>query len=320
MSIIRKTLRRLMPAIDFCYLPVAIAIGIFAKPYALASRHMKRSRGIFDRFGVSVIRNHYYAPVVLPTDIRRSLREDRKLDFIDFRIDRQLELISKIGVAAEISEVAEQAINGIRFDPRNVNFGVGDFEIYYSLIRHFKPGKIIEIGSGHSTVIASLAARRNETDGTRTEITAVEPFEQPWLEQLGVDVIRQKVEDLGAGPFEALAENDILFIDSSHVIRPQGDVLFNFFSLLPRLRPGVLVHVHDIFTPFDYPDNWVLEERRLWDEQYLLEAFLAYNDEFEVLLANNYLKNRHFEPLKAVCPHLTPSAQPGSFWLRKKKL
>jgi hypothetical protein len=313
----RNVLRRLFPVVDFCYLPIAIVIALLAKPYSLASRHMTWSRGILDRFGLSILRNHYYGPVVLPTDIRWSLREDRNLDFINFRLDTQLELLSKINILAEISDITEQEINGIRFDPGNGNFGLGDFEIYYSLIRHFKPGKIIEIGSGHSTVIASLAARRNGMDGTETEITAIEPFEQPWLEQLGINVVRQKVEDLGKEPFEALAENDILFIDSSHVIRPQGDVLFNFFSLLPRLQPGVIVHLHDIFTPFDYPDKWVLEERRLWDEQYLLEAFLAYNDEFEVLLANNYMKHKYYEPLKAVCPYLTPSAEPGSFWLRK---
>lgn len=272
---------------------------------------------MLDRFGFSILRNHYYGPVILPADIRRSLRDDRGLDFIDFRFDAQLELLSKIDVSAENSEIAEQEINGIRFDPRNANFGPGDFEVYYSLIRHFRPRKIIEIASGHSTVIASLAARRNAMDGTGTDITAIEPFEQSWLEQLGVNVVRRKVEDVGGEPFETLAENDILFIDSSHVIRPQGDVLFNFFWLLPRLRPGVMVHMHDIFTPFDYPDAWVLEERRLWDEQYLLEAFLAYNAEFDVLLANNCLKHKHYEALQAVCPYLTPAAEPGSFWLRK---
>lgn len=278
MSKFKLAIVRIMPVMDILYLPVAAAVGLLAKPFALMSRHMTRSRGVIDRFGLSIIRHHYYGPVVLPTDIRRSLREDRGLDFIDFRAEQQLELLSNMDFVEEIKDIADREINGLRFNLANNNFGPGDFEIYYSMIRHIKPQRIVEIGAGHSTVIAALAAQFNRRDGIETEIISIEPFEQPWLEQLGVKVLRQKVEEVGMEIFDALTENDILFIDSSHVIRPQGDVLFEFFSLLPRLHPGVIVHLHDIFTPHDYPDEWVLTRRRLWNEQYLLEAFLAYNE------------------------------------------
>lgn len=319
MSKLKAYVRPLIPVVDVLYLPLAVVVGLLAKPYSRLAQHMKWSRNVLDRFGLSIIRHHYYGPIVLPANIRRNLSEDRGLAFIDLAIGEQLALLSNMNFTEELSGLADQEINGVRFDIGNRNFGPGDFDIYYSVIRYVKPRRIVEIGAGHSTVVASVAARRNGLDGTQTEITCIEPFEMPWLPQLGVTVLRAKVEEVAAALFESLSLGDILFIDSSHVIRPQGDVLYEFFSLLPRLQPGVIVHLHDIFTPFDYPAKWVIEERRLWNEQYLLEAFLAYNSNFQVMLANNFLKHAHFDALKSVCPHLTPAAEPGSFWLRRRK-
>jgi hypothetical protein len=118
--------------------------------------------------------------------------------------------------------------------------------------------------------------------------------------------------------FESLASGDILFIDSSHVIRPQGDVLFEYLSILPRLSHGVLVHIHDIFTPKDYLTEWVVNERRLWNEQYLLEAFISMNRGFRVIGALNFLKHHHPDPLGAKLPVLRQELsqrEPGSFWI-----
>src|SRR5690606_29222842 len=99
----------------------------------------------------------------------------------------------------------------------------------------------------------------------------------------GVEVLRKKVEDIPLEYFRQLQPNDVLFIDSSHVIRPQGDVLYEFLELLPDLPSGVFVHIHDIFTPFDYPEDWVKDHVRLWNEQYLLEAFLSFNRDFRIV-------------------------------------
>jgi hypothetical protein len=112
---------------------------------------------------------------------------------------------------------------------------------------------------------------------------------------------------------ESLEANDILFIDSSHVIRQQGDVEHEYLRLLGLLRPGVIIHAHDIFTPRDYPAAWVLEDRGLWNEQYLLEAFLSFNDSFEVLAALNYLSHEHRDALCNACPILVkePGREPG---------
>ena len=116
-----------------------------------------------------------------------------------------------------------------------------------------------------------------------------------------------------------MQSNDILFIDSSHVIRPQGDVLFQYLEILPILNSGVLVHIHDIFTPKDYLDEWVFDYHRLWNEQYLLEAFLTFNQHYRIIGALNYLRHHHFEALASKCPVFArqDNREPGSFWLMK---
>ena len=110
-----------------------------------------------------------------------------------------------------------------------------------------------------------------------------------------------------------------MFIDSSHIIRPQGDVLFEYLQILPLLNKGVYVHIHDIFSPKDYPKEWVLDQVKLWNEQYLLEAFLSNNDSWEVIGSLNLLHSTHFEKLKIVCPFLTRDRDPGSFYIKKIK-
>jgi len=124
------------------------------------------------------------------------------------------------------------------------------------------------------------------------------------------------VEDVELEFFSQLGSGDILFIDSSHTVKIGGDVNYLFLEVLPRLKPGVIVHVHDIFFPFDYRRDWVLDELRFWTEQYLLQTFLSFNSEFEVLISNSYLSHYYSEDLKAAFPRLT-SWGGGSFWMRR---
>ncbi len=138
----------------------------------------------------------------------------------------------------------------------------------------------------------------------------------PWLEQAGAQVLRSKVEDIDRTLFETLSENDILFIDSSHVVRPQGDVLVEYLELLPALQRGVIVHVHDIFSPRDYPEEWVHERVRLWNEQYLLEAFMSFNNTFKIIGALSFLNHFHHDALKSKCPSVSESF-PSSFYMQK---
>ena len=117
--------------------------------------------------------------------------------------------------------------------------------------------------------------------------------------------------------FSQLEANDILFIDSSHVLRPQGDVLFEFLEILPVLKPGVIVHIHDIFTPQDYPHQWVVDDNRLWNEQYLLEAFLSYNNQWKITSALNLLRLHNTEQLKNCSPNATGGKFSGSFYIQR---
>ncbi|MES2493646.1 MAG: class I SAM-dependent methyltransferase [Pseudomonadota bacterium] len=199
-------------------------------------------------------------------------------------------------------------------------FSYGDGEIYYSLVRHFKPKRIIEIGSGSSTQLALAAIKANaeENSADTCALTCVEPYENSWIDDTAATLVRERVEDLDLSLFDQLGAGDFLFIDSSHVIRPHGDVTREFLQILPRLKSGVIVHIHDIFTPRDYPDFWVKQERRLWNEQYLLEAWLSGNPDAEIICALNWLKHNHFNALADACPMLrrNADAEPGSFWMR----
>lgn len=139
----------------------------------------------------------------------------------------------------------------------------------------------------------------------------------PWLEQTGVRVLKRKAEEMSLEFFSELEKGNILFLDSSHIIRPQGDVLYAYLDLLPTPKTGVIVHLHDIFSPKNYLERWLIDEVRFWNEQYLLEAFLTHNNQWEIIGALNNLHHHHYEKLKSIAPFLTPDREPGSFYIRK---
>ncbi len=203
----------------------------------------------------------------------------------------------------------------------NGYFGAGDADVYYSLIRSLKPKRIVEIGSGHSSRLAALALTKNTQDGQPGTLTCVEPYRHPeWLESLGARLIKTPVEKVDPRLFTELVAGDILFIDSSHMVRPQGDVLFEVFSILPLLAPGVLVHIHDIFSPQDYPEEWLVNRMHFWNEQYLVEAFLMFNNAFEVVCGVQYLLAQDAPRLEAALPLLAERRSDigtTSLWLRR---
>ncbi len=145
-------------------------------------------------------------------------------------------------------------------------------------------------------------------------------MQHTWLEKLGVNLIRKKVEDIDISFFNKLSERDILFIDSSHIIKPDGDTIYECLHILPSLNKNVFIHIHDIFTPFNYPDKWVIDKISFWNEQYLIEAFLSYNNEFEILSALNFLYWKSPEQLKSYLKSLNvyPAHEPSSLWLIRK--
>lgn len=301
--------------VSFVY-PAAL---IMWKIRAIGLHHLPLCKKSLLRIGVLPIRDHYYEPLFNPKHLTRPLSEERNLPGIDWNVQEQLALLDSFEWGDELGDIPSTNSGKLEFYMDNGYFTSGDAEYWYQLIRDKKPRQIIEIGSGYSSLMAARAIKRNsEEDLAYTcQHICIEPYETPWLEQIGVEVIRQRVEEVGQDYFSRLGENDILFIDSSHIIRPQGDVVFEYLQLLPSLNEGVIVHVHDIFSPRDYLSQWVENELRLWNEQYLLEAFLTSNRDWKIIGALNHLHHRYYGKLKAKCPFLTREREPASFYLQK---
>lgn len=302
---------------------VSIIAWLFQRPLRMMA-HLKGPEFLtakeLERQGIAIYQHHYYHPFITEDDLARPLDLARNLPGIKLDAAKQIEFICSLLGRDEICEFASAENPDSRFRYDNGLYGYGDADVLYAMIRTFKPKQFIEIGSGQSTKVVRLAIEQNTSDDDQyvCRHICIEPYEQPWLEDFGVEVIREKAEHVDLSLFQSLGANDICFIDSSHIIRPQGDVLFEYLTLLPLLAPGVFVHVHDIFTPADYPKKWVIDRKLLWNEQYLLEAFLSMNQDYEVLIACNWLANRFNSDLKAALPGfaLQQNEQPGSFWIR----
>jgi predicted O-methyltransferase YrrM len=284
-----------------------------------------RNKKLLYNLGVFPIIDHYYDPLFNPKQIKHSLRKDRFLPSINLNIEEQLDVLARFNYNNELISIPEEKSEPNAYYYNNYSFLSGDGEYLYNIVRTFKPRKIVEIGSGFSTLMACKAVEKNkeEKKDYQCQVICVEPYEHPWLEELDVEVNRSLVEDLPLAFFESLEANDILFIDSSHIIKPQGDVLFLFLHVLPVLKPGVIVHIHDIFTPKDYLDDWILVKNRFWNEQYLLEAFLSFNDQYKIIGALNFLRHFYYDELAMTCPVMKNQIErgvdrePGSFWMQR---
>lgn len=315
--------------LDITTLPLAYFSALYMRFFRrmeMKQRVLRRCKHTFLKVGVWPLIDHYYEPMFNPAHLRHSLRDERKLPGLNLNQKEQIHLLEQFDFAHELDvlPISESTSTDMRFYYNNPSYGTGDSEYLYSIIRFFKPQRIIEIGSGFSTLMAIEAVNKNQEEaiesGSQYNCThiCIEPYEMPWLEKTNAIVIRKKLEEVDPDLFLQLKENDILFIDSSHIIRPQGDVLVECMEILPILNTGVLVHFHDIFTPRDYLDEWIFQRTFLWNEQYLLEAFLSFNNTFEVIGAVNYLKHNHYTLLKQKCPMITEGREPGAFWIRRK--
>ena len=297
----------------------------------LVPRRIMRNRRFFplwQEHGYHVTPVHHYQPI----PDTRTLRDDlwcrpSQLVGIDMNEARQLELLatfsSKFKAEYDAFPTTPTPVPHQYYLAQDM-FRSVDAEILYCMIRHFRPRRIIEIGSGFSTYLAAQALCRNQQeDQARCELIAVEPHPNEVL-KAGFPSLTElrttRVQDVPLSEFESLAENDILFIDSSHVATIGSDVQYEYLEIIPRLHKGVLIHAHDIWLPAEYPKDWVLDKCRFWNEQYLLAAFLAFNDSFEVLWASCHMHLCHPEKLKAAFRSYQGNAEvPVSFWLRRTK-
>jgi predicted O-methyltransferase YrrM len=321
---LRKLFAPFFPLVDILLSPFTLlaSLLLFGIRKIRISK-MPVSKAIFKWVGVFPIADHYYEPLFNDTHLKLPLDRDRSLPGINWNEREQLSLLAQFNYQQELSAVPyKKPANALLFFYDNPSLGPADAEYLYCMVRHFKPRRLIEIGSGYSTLMAKHALDKNKSEiiNYACDHICIEPYEMPWLEKAGVEVIRKRVEEVDMSLFTSLGKNDILFIDSSHMVRPQGDVLFNFLEILPSLNAGVIIHVHDIFSPRDYTRKHLVEDVLFWNEQYVLEAFLSCNEGFKILGALNYLKNHHFAEMTQKLPLLKahPAHEPGSFWIRKE--
>lgn len=311
---------KFLPVIDFLLLPfVYPSAWLLKKMRSVGVHKLPNCKNVLMKIGVFPIENHYYEPQFDHRNPKKPLSQDRVLPAIDWNDTGQIKMLSTFSFSQELSDIPLQQPDILEFYLNNGAFLSGDAEYWYQLIRSVKPKRIYEVGSGNSTLMAIKAIRRNheQDSGYECKHVCIEPYEMPWLEKTGISVVRKKIEDVELSFFSELVENDILFIDSSHIIRPQGDVLFEYLELLPTLNKGVIVHIHDIFSPKNYPKQWLENEVRFWNEQYLLEAFLSNNSSWKIIGALNYLHHNHYDKLKMAAPFLAPDNEPGSFYIQK---
>jgi hypothetical protein len=189
----------------------------------------------------------------------------------------------------------------------------------YAMIRTAKPKRIVELGSGHSTLVTARAARRNASEGDAPTLEVFDPFPSvvtddlpglTRLERIGAQQVPLEV-------FETLEAGDVLFVDTTHTVKVGSDVNFIVLEVLPRLREGVYVHLHDIFLPYEYPQQWMEDYGLYWTEQYLVHAFLIYNSGFEILAAMHALQRDRRDAMAELLPPAVADWPGGAFWMRR---
>lgn len=288
----------------------------------------KKMFPFWEHVGVHVTPVHFYEPVPDTRDLTSDIwSRTSALVGMDLAEARQLRLL------ADFRDTFKAECDALPLDPtgnprdfyyRNDTFGWVDAAILYCVLRHFKPRTICEIGSGFSTLLTAraLAANRSEDPRYECNVLAIDPFPAHALKAALSGSVRFRetaVQNVSLAEFDMLRAGDVLFIDSSHVLKTGSDVQWMYLEILPRLAPGVLIHAHDIFLPREYPERWLKKEHRFWNEQYLLQAFLSFNSAFEVLLSAALLHLRHAEMLAQSFAIYHPSHEsPGSFWFRRR--
>jgi hypothetical protein len=279
-----------------------------------------------ETYGVHILPVHFYSPIPSGGEIE-SADPDKKFDHIPNLIPNRNEFIELLNELvpffSELSDIPKEIneTDDTNFYWKNSAFGPLDACIYYSLIRYLKPNRIVEVGGGFSTVIASRALKKNK----KGSLLCIEPFPSRKLVKLhqegSIELRVEKVQNISLQEFSTLSERDILFIDSSHVSKFGSDVNYEVFQILPSLTEKVWVHFHDIFYPSDYPKRWVKNLRLFWNEQYLLLAFLAYNPKFKIRMANNYVGQELREHCYPYLPYKDPSGDMnevgGSLWIER---
>jgi predicted O-methyltransferase YrrM len=269
---------------------------------------------------------HYYSPIVDPGGIEKYVEAESQSAPGDLRgvtLDEQ-EMVNHWISSAEFIKAApfSDDDDGVsRYYFNNNQFSYGDAITLYAMMMRYRPRKIIEIGAGFSS--ACILDTADHAGLEDFSLMCIEPHGERLRAILRasdhsrVERLEKPVQEAPVEIFAGLKENDILFIDSTHVLKTASDVHFELSTILPSLNKGVLVHIHDIYFPFEYPHKWLMEDNRSWNESYALRLFLMFNREFEVVFWNDFFVRRQRRLVEATNPKFL--ANPGgSFWLRRQ--
>jgi predicted O-methyltransferase YrrM len=270
---------------------------------------------------------HFYS--VIPKITKEYNNNEKKFLDIDFNDESHLEILNEIPTFLTHFDnefghknVTERQKNG-KYSLLNGAFEWMDARLLHYFLQKNRPKKIIEIGSGNSTLLIYNTKKMFHLD---IEIICIEPYPNDFLKLLSkrgeITLITNQLENMDINIFKTLTENDILFIDSSHVLKLDSDVMYYFTKIFPILNKNVLIHIHDIFFPYDYPLEW-LKEGRFWNEQYFLYVFLQYNNKFKIKFCNSYSGFKFKKQLEDIQKNvyevkqdkIAPGFSGGSIWL-----
>jgi predicted O-methyltransferase YrrM len=269
---------------------------------------------------------HYYSPVVHPDeDVRRYMIAQQKRvgvapEGIEIGAARMRRFFGSNAAFMASATFTEDQIPRHRYYAQNGGFPLGDALVLRSMIANFRPRRIIEVGSGFST--ACILDTLDEI-GHSLQLTCIEPHPDRLKSLLRptdiLEIIESPVQNVPLDRFQELESNDILFIDSTHVVKSGSDVHYELFEVLPSLRPGVLIHFHDVMYPFEYPLEWVFDQNYSWNETYFVRAFLMHNRSYSVFYSSSYMAQQEPDMIKEHFP--TFPANPGTgLWLIKEGL
>ena len=270
---------------------------------------------------------HYYSPIVDPSTIaeyveKQYLQEPGDIKGIHFDEDAMVRFWKENAEFIKNTPFSEHDDGKNRYYYDN-DFPYGDAMTLRAMIAHFKPKNVIEVGSGFSS--ACMLDAVDHVGLSDFTMTCIDPDADRLRSRLReedrsrVDIIEGLVQDVPVSTFSKLKENDILFIDSTHVLKTASDVHYELFSILPSLNKGVLIHFHDIQYPFEYPRQWLFENNYSWNEIYALRAFLMYNSAFEVVFWNGLFAHRQRELVHETNPLFLKNPG-GSIWLRARSV
>lgn len=268
---------------------------------------------------------HFYSPVPDRDYIRKNEKRifhpevSNKSHGIEFYEDEQVKLLNSLAEYYSEIPFSEEKSPSLRYYYNNRYYSYGDAIILHLMIRHLKPKRIIEVGSGFSSCV--MMDTNNLFFNNSISISFIEPYPERLLSLLfendrpELNLIQDNLENVSPDLFKSLDEGDILFIDSSHISKTGSDVNYYLFELFPILKKGVYVHVHDIIYPFEYPKDWIYEGRS-WNEAYIIRAFLMYNSIFRITFFNNFMGRFHHDLIAEKLPIFIKN-KGGSLWLQK---